>query len=135
MAHILDSPVPKWKKTKSGMQHSTWLNVIAGVIQGIVLGPAMFLLFISDMNEYLPTTAELIKYADDLLTYCIFNIFNDDNTQQIVDSIQEWAKQNKMRLNIDKTKHMIINQTTAGPTNITINNSNLEQVENYKYLG
>jgi hypothetical protein len=30
---------------------------------------------------------------------------------------------------------MIINQTTSGPTNITINNNNLEQVENYKYLG
>ncbi len=45
----------------------------------------------------------------------VFNNFNDDNTQQTVDGIQEWAKQNKMRLNIDKTKHMIINQTTAGP--------------------
>jgi hypothetical protein len=33
-----------------------------------------------------------------------------------VDSIQEWEKQNKMNLNIDKTKQMIINQTTAGPT-------------------
>ncbi len=52
-----------------------------------------------------------------------------------MDSTQEWAKQNKMRLNSDKTKHMIINQTTAGPTNITINNNNkLEQVEYYKYL-
>jgi hypothetical protein len=40
-----------------------------------------------------------------------------------------------MGLNIDKTKHMIINQKTAGPTNITINNNNLEQIENYNYLG
>jgi hypothetical protein len=30
---------------------------------------------------------------------------------------------------------MIINQTTSGPTNITINNKNLEQTESYKYLG
>jgi hypothetical protein len=44
-------------------------------------------------------------------------------------------KSDKMRLNIDTTKHMIINKTTAGPTNITINNNNLEQVENYKYPG
>jgi hypothetical protein len=87
------------------------------------------------MNEYLPTTAELIKYADYLLTYCILNNFNDDNTQQTLNSIQEWAKQNKMRLNIDKTKHMIINQTTSGLTNITTKNNNLKQVENYKYLG
>ena len=38
-----------------------------------------------------------------------------------------------MQLNIEKTKHMKINQTTAGPTNITINYNSLEQVENYKY--
>jgi hypothetical protein len=30
---------------------------------------------------------------------------------------------------------MIINQTTAGPTNIPINSNKLEQTENYKYLG
>ena len=35
-------------------KHSEWLNVIAGVTQGIVLGPALILFFISDMNEYLP---------------------------------------------------------------------------------
>ncbi len=113
----------KKQRVKFNNKHSGWLNVIAGVTQGSVLGQALFLLFISDMNEYLPTTAELIKNADDLLTYCIFNKYNDDNTEQTVDSIQEWAKQNKMRLNIDKTKHMIINQTTAEPTNITINNN------------
>jgi hypothetical protein len=43
-------------------------------------------------------------------------------------------KKNKIRLNIDKTKHMVINQTTAVPKNITINNDN-NQVENYLYLG
>ncbi len=30
---------------------------------------------------------------------------------------------------------MIINQKTAGPTNITINKNNLEKVHNYKYQG
>jgi hypothetical protein len=71
------------------------LNVIAGVTQGSVVGLALFLFFISDINEYLPTTAELIKYADDLLTFCIFNNFNEDNTQQTVDTIQD---------NVGKTK-------------------------------
>jgi hypothetical protein len=47
--------------------------------------------------------------------------------------------QNKIKCDLISTKLNIIidliNQTTAGPTNITINNNNLEQVENYKYLG
>jgi hypothetical protein len=47
-------------KEKCNNKHSEWLNVMAGVTQGSVLGPALFLLFISDMNEYQPTTAELI---------------------------------------------------------------------------
>jgi hypothetical protein len=81
VAHILDSQIPKWKKTKNH-KHSEWLDVIAGVKQMSVPGPALFLLSFSDMNEYLPTISELIKYADDLLPYCIFNNFNDDNTQQ-----------------------------------------------------
>ncbi len=61
--------------------------------------------------------------------YCLFNNSNDDNTQQTLNSIQEWTKQNKMRLNIDKTKHMLINQTTARPKNIKINNNNIDQVD------
>ncbi len=69
--------------------------------------------YIIDMNEYLPTTAELMKYANDLLTYCIFNNFNEDNTQKTINSIQDWAQQNKLQPNIDKTKHMVINQTSA----------------------
>ncbi len=47
----------------------------------------------------------------------IFKNLNKDNTQKTVNSIQEQSKQNNMRLNIDRTKNMIINQTTAGPTN------------------
>ncbi len=79
------------------------------------------------MNEYLLKTAELI------ITYCIFNNLSEDKTRQTVNSIQKRAKHNKMRLNIDKTKQMIINQTTVGPKNITINNNNLEKFENYKF--
>jgi len=144
----IDKMLPSWltswiaqyltgrkQRVRCNNNYSNWLDVEAGVTQGSVLGPALFLLFISDVNEYLPTTAALIKYADDLLTYCIFNDFNEDTTQQTIDSIQKWAENNSMRLNTDKTKHMIINQLVSGPTNTTLNNHALEQVNNYKYLG
>ncbi len=124
MAHILDSPISKWKKTKSEMQQQT--------LRMAKCNSRCNTRECSGTNTIPPLYFRYERIPTNNSNYCIFN---DDNTQQTVDSIQKWAKQNKMRLNIDKTKHMVINQTTAGPTNITINNNNLEQVENYKYLG
>ena len=48
---------------------TTWKDVLAGVIQGSVLGPVLFLLFIFDINDFLPTGVTLFKYADDILAY------------------------------------------------------------------
>ena len=144
----IDKMLPKWinswvaqyltgrkQRVKSNNKLSEWLEVIAGVIQGSVLGPTLFILFISDLNEYLPDTTDLTKFADDLLTYCIFNNINDDTTQEAVNRIQKWTDDNKMKLNTNKTKHMIINQGNLTPTIIKLNGQTLEQVKNYKYLG
>ena len=46
-----------------------WLKVEAGVFQGSVIGPILFIIFISDINAYIPAEAELQKYADDILSY------------------------------------------------------------------
>ena len=54
---------------KSNNHYSDWLDVEAGVIQGSVLGPILFIIFISDINSYIPQSIELTKFADDLGTY------------------------------------------------------------------
>jgi hypothetical protein len=52
---------------------------------------------------------ELLKNLGIEIMYeIIFNRIHD-NTQHTVDCIQKWANDNKMRLNIKKTKHMYIN--------------------------
>jgi hypothetical protein len=42
------------QRFKCGHNYSLWELVVAGVIQGDVLSPILFLIFISDINEYLP---------------------------------------------------------------------------------
>ena len=64
-----------------------WRDVLAGVVQGSVLGTVLFLLFVLDINEYLPPGAELLKYADDILANIIGKT-TADLPQAIVNAVQ-----------------------------------------------
>ena len=109
-----------------------WLRVEGGVIQGSVIGPILFILFIVDINDYLPQEAELEKYADDILSYLIGK-FNCSLPQKIANGVSKWCDDNKMRLNVKKCKIITSNYTLTQP--IMINGEPLEEVNSYKYLG
>ena len=109
-----------------------WLKVEAGVIQGSVIGPILFILFIVDINDYLPQEADLEKYADDILSYLIGK-FDCSLPQKIADGVLKWCIENKMRLNVKKCKIITLNYTPVQP--IMINGEPLEEVDSYKYLG
>ena len=118
--------------------HETeWKDVEAGVIQGSVLGPILFLIFISDINEYLPKGVEIEKYADDIIAYIIGKqVLTQNLPQDIVDGIQAWCTINKMRLNTTKCKTLVVQGKQPKPAQaVTLNDQPLEEVTCYKYLG
>ena len=96
-----------------------WKKVEAGVIQGSVLGPILFLLFISDINDELPP-GKLIP----------------DGLQAKADAISNWCLKNKMRLNTEKCKTMVIHHYPREThQTVLLNGHPLETVPAYKYLG
>jgi ribonucleases P/MRP protein subunit RPP40 len=116
-----------------------WKPVEAGVIQGSVLGPILFLLFIHDINEVIPEGIELEKYADDILAYIIGNTehIHGSLPQKTIEAINSWCTVNDMRLNTTKCKVMTIgNGTIINPMPpLYLNDHALESVNTYKYLG
>ena len=76
LLHILSDFVSsrKQKVTLNG-QNSSWTNVHAGVPQGSILGPLLFLIYINDLSDNLTSNAKL--FADDT---SLFSVVHDVNT-------------------------------------------------------
>ena len=109
------------RKSYLNGQSSSWLSVRAGVLQGSVLGPLFFLVYINDLPEGLNSEVKL---------------FVDDTSLL---NIQDWAYQWKMSFNPDRTKQAqeIIfsrkkNATTHPP--LFFNNSEIKLSSNQKHL-
>ena len=75
-------------------------KVLSGVPQGSVLGPILFILYINDVVDSLPTSTTCKLFADDLKIYSVLNIINDANSiVSEFDTIKQWASIWQLQIN------------------------------------
>ena len=97
--------------------------VLAGVPQGTVLGPTLFLIFINTLPSLLPAGCSSLLFADDL------KIWSADPSvvQASINACHNWSICNRLPLNPSKTVHMSFFKpvehsytlpTASGPTSI-----------------
>ena len=111
--------------------------------RGSVLGPFLFLLSINDTSQFTTDGCLTNLYADDSMIYAS----GDDilqvqpKLQQCVINISSWYKVERLKINIDKTKVMLIgSKSQLKSLNVddfilSYDDTPLELVENAKYLG
>ena len=116
---------------------SDTIPVTSGVPQGSVLGPALFLVYINDLPQWVRSTPRL--FADDCLLYREINSREDASLlQEDLDSLQRWEKTWLMEFAEEKCK--VIRITKKKHHNIifydySIHGYTLEAEQEGKYLG
>ena len=115
--------------------------VKSGVPQGSILGPLLFLLFINDMSLNIDSHTDM--YADDstiTVTGKTIQVL-EDKLQNGVDNIVYWCRRNNLRINVMKTKVMLIttNRRASMIPNkllqVKIKDTYIENVTSHKLLG
>jgi hypothetical protein len=121
-------------------QNSSWADVKAGVPQGSVLGPLLFLIYINNLPEGLKSNAKL--FADDTSLFSV--VFNVEESSEILNKdlkqINDWAFQWKMLFNPDSNKQaagVLFSHKIKPPVHppISFNNSPVVFLQSQKHLG
>ncbi|MCG8033764.1 MAG: reverse transcriptase family protein [Candidatus Thiodiazotropha taylori] len=130
--------------------NSAFFACDCGVRQGENLSPLLFSIYLNDLESYLlhkglsGITVDIND--DDIMIYLrIFTLLYADDTVLMADSPEElqsclahfatYCQEWKLNINIEKTKILIFGARKRPSLQFNINNTNIEVVDKYKYLG
>ena len=101
-----------------------------------MLSPFLFTLYTTDF-QYNSKSCHMQKFSDDSVVVGCISEGRDGEYRAVVDNFVEWAGRNHLRLNVTKTREMVIDfrkkRTASQP--LCILGEDVEEVEVYKYLG
>ena len=116
--------------------YSSKQYITAGVPQGSVLGPMLFLIYINDISEDLTGMTRL--FADDTsLSFSSVNLFEIERVlNEDVSKLSAWAKRWLIKFNAQKTEIMLISNTYNDHNiELIMDNTVLQIVNSHKHLG
>jgi gmma-aminobutyric acid receptor subunit gamma/cGMP-dependent protein kinase 2 len=132
LAWIVNFLSGRTQAVKHGALLSKLLPITRSIVQGSGLGPSLYITYKSDLNP-LSTLNFLVKFADD--TTAIIPQNSDVPADEEVQHVRDWAHNNKLTLNLTKTKELVFYKPgpyrSIPPTPIP----GIEQVTSIKSLG
>ena len=103
-----------------------------------MLGPLIYIIYVNDVLQLDTHNTKIVMYADDMLIISQNAMLNEmfSELQNNLSKMIKWCDYNKLTVNRDKTKCMLIsNKKITTDTTIEISGQPLCMVSQYEYLG
>lgn len=117
--------------------NSNWAYIKAGVPQGSILGPLLFLLYINDIVENIESSIRL--FADDTSLYIIVDnpIQAATKLNSDLSRIHQWAEKWLVTFNPAKSESIVFTRKINKPYHppLVINQKDITEVTSHKHLG
>ena len=119
-------------------QVSDWAPIAAGVPQGSILGPLLFLVYINDITEVV--TSDIQIFADDTFIHRTADSNSTNELNKDLESITEWAWQWKFQFNPSIDKQAVemlfsLKKNKSVHTPLVFNGIPVKPVDETKHLG
>jgi hypothetical protein len=134
---VYDFMTNRPQRVLSGQYLSPVLHTSTGTPQGCVISPLLISIYVQHMPIPNYGNFHLIKYADDTVLIELLSKHDVSFMSKAANELADWCNINDLSLNVFKTKELIVCNLRDNPTHskLTINGSDIEQVESFKYLG
>ena len=121
-------------------QSFKWASIKAGVPQGSILGPLLFLIYINDLSDGIISDVKLFADDTSIFSTVFATNISADNLNNDLKKISEWAYKWKMSFNPDPAKQaqeVIFSRKLNKPLHpqIIFNNLPVQNASSQKHLG
>lgn len=122
-------------RVRHGNEYSDFKEIVAGVPQGSVLGPILYLLFTRDIPQTEGTI--VATFADDTAILAVGKTINEATIklQNALDNINEWTQTWRIALNELKSVHVDFTYKKINRLPVFVNTVQVPFANEAKYLG
>ena len=104
------------QRVRIGKVVSSWQGIKAGVPQGSVLGPLLFIIYTHDLPQHIFPPVDCNMFADDTALCSVTNLLMQSvRSLQVSTSVGKWLSDWRLSVNLSKTTVMITSRNL--PTN------------------
>ena len=136
MYEILKSYIEKrYFRVKHEGEYSDLKSIRAGVPQGSVLGPLLYLIYTNDVPQNNETS--IATFADDTAILAVGDTIEESTNklQNAINEVCNWTRNWRIKLNEQKSTHITFTNQKVQPLPIRINNEIISHANTAKYLG